>query len=248
MGLLGDADDRDRIERHASRCGPCAERLDEIRRLLQATAETPVPEPDVDFERRIWRRQRRYLAERAVAAPSPPVAEDNGGVVVGFWSPGRLALVGALAASLVVAFVAGLYTPPPGMEIVPRGSADSGRADRVLLVAVGGHLESARMVLIELANADGAVGSAHSARAEQLLGDNRLYRQTATLNGQAALAGLLDELERILLEVARSANSAPAPQLDWLRQRIEARDLLFRASVFEGQARGAIDNAPAEGI
>ncbi len=240
MGLLGEAAERDRAARHVAECTPCREQLEEIRASLDATSQTPVPEPDAGFEQRIWRHQRSHLND--VLVTPPPTSESTGGLVTALWSARRLALGGALAASLVLAFVAGLYTPPPGMDIVPRGSAAGGNADRLLLVAVGGHLESARVVLIELAN-DETMGGTHSTRAEHLLGDNRLYRQTATLNGQTALAEVLEELERVLLEVARSPRS-PAEDLEWLRDRIEARDLLFRVSVIERQARKAFDKAP----
>ncbi len=243
MGLLGEAAERDRAARHVAACTPCREQLEEIQASLEAIGDMPVPEPDAGFEQRIWRHQRRHLND--VLATPPPASESIGGLGTALWSTRRLALAGALAASLVLAFVAGLYTPPPGMDIVPRGSAAGGNAERLLLVAVGGHLESARMVLIELANDE--ISGTHSTRAEHLLGDNRLYRQTAALNGQTVLAEVLEELERVLLEVARSPSSLPGQDLEWLRDRIEARDLLFRVSVIEGQARRAFDNAPTGG-
>ena len=46
--------------------------------------------------------------------------------------------------------------------------------------------------------------SAERRRAEDLLEENRLYRQTALKEGDAALANVLDELERVLLDVAHS--------------------------------------------
>jgi len=41
-------------------------------------------------------------------------------------------------------------------------------------------------------------------RAEDLLQENRLYRQTALQEGDTGLASVLDELERVLLDVAHS--------------------------------------------
>ena len=61
-------------------------------------------------------------------------------------------------------------------------AADSQVRERVLLVAVGDHLERSQMVLIELANAGAHTGvdiSYEQKAAEDLLESNRLYRQTA---------------------------------------------------------------------
>ena len=139
-----------------------------------------------------------------------------------------------------------MHSSPPGTEIVPADEAPS--RDRILFVAMGDHLQSARMVLVELVNAedgDEVDISAQQARAEALLVDNRLYRQTAQLAGQTAVADVLTDLERVLLEVARTSGQVPAEELDWLRERIAAGDLLFKVNVIEGQARAAL--TPADG-
>jgi len=191
-----------------------------------ATAsELNVPEPDAGFEARIWDRQQRYLRQAAQA----PAVEPKLAPVIPFWTLRRMAGVGAVAAMLLVAFMVGLYSAPPGTEIVPQGNAPSG--DRILFVAVGDHLESARMVLVELVNAEDAETvdiSAQQQRAQTLLANNRLYRQTAQLNGQTAVADVLGDLERVLLEVARTSG------------------VLFKVSVIEGQARRAVtaDDGP----
>jgi hypothetical protein len=112
--------------------------------------------------------------------------------------------------------------------------------ERILLVAVGQHLERSRMVLVELSNAPGQ--GATDIRGEQewatsLVAENRLYRQAASRSGDAAVASLLDELERVLLEVAHGPSVLSARQLEDLRLRIEERGLLFKVKVVEGQVR-----------
>jgi len=236
MHVLGDSECGEQISGHLVDCAQCRAQAAAIERLLAATSTLQVPAPDVGFEGRIWERQQRQLRSRRQTLGE----QTQGATVIPFWTRQRLVTVGAMAAMLLVAFMAGLYSAPPGSEIVPREGASSG--DRILFVAVGEHLESARMVLVELVNAEDAERvdiSAQQRRAQTLLADNRLYRQTAQLNGQAAVADVLEELERVLLEVARTSGEVPAEELGWLRERIASRDLLFKVSVIEGQTRRA---------
>ena len=61
-------------------------------------------------------------------------------------------------------------------------------------------------MLIELANAN-ARGpldiSSEQERAQELISETRLYRQTAAATGNTSVTGILDELERLLLDIAR---------------------------------------------
>jgi hypothetical protein len=118
-------------------------------------------------------------------------------------------------------------------------AADTGKVrERVLIMAVGEHLGRSEMILVELANAEpqSAKGkqvniSSEQRRAEDLLEENRLYRQTAMEQGDAAVAGVLDELERVLLDVAHSPQHVTPAQLQGIRQRIEAGGILFKVRV-----------------
>ncbi len=240
MSIMGEPDDDRSIAEHLRTCDECRARRAELDEVLQAAVEglEDSPAPDANFESRIWARQRAALLDAGVletAMPEPGGA-DRRFAAFSVW---RLGLqLGAVAALLVVAFLVGLYNAPPGTEIVPEGSAGAG--DRVLFVAVGDHLASSRMVLVELANAsaEGTVDiSSQQRRAQALLADNRLYRQTARLNGEVAVADLLDDLERILLEVARTSGEVPGEELEWLRDRIAERDLIFKVNVIEAQTR-----------
>ena len=46
----------------------------------------------------------------------------------------------------------------------------------------------------------------------------RLYRQTARTTGDSAVASVLDDLERVLIEIAHSPSEVSSEQLDDLRQ------------------------------
>jgi hypothetical protein len=113
--------------------------------------------------------------------------------------------------------------------------------ERILLVDLGEHLDRSQMVLVELVSADDSSGtvdiSLEQSRAEQLVSANRLYRQTALSTGDAAMASVLDELERVLVEIAASPSTVSQEDLDSVRRRIESKELLFKVRVVSSQVR-----------
>jgi hypothetical protein len=96
------------------------------------------------------------------------------------------------------------------------------------------------MVLVELAHAqtrDELDISAERQRADDLVASNRLYRQTAMQMGQANVADVLDELERVLVEVARGPSRVSVRQLANIQQRIESQGILFKVKVIGSEIR-----------
>src|SRR6202030_461550 len=149
-------------------------------------------------------------------------------------------------------FIAGRISKPnaPGTPV----TVDQTKVrERSLVMAVGEHLGRSEMVLVELANSGPQSAgqmvniSGEQRRAEDLLEENRLYRQTALEQGDSALAGVLDELERVLLDVAHSPQQVTPVQLEGIRQRMEAQGILFKVRVVgkELQERGESGNTPA---
>ena len=128
--------------------------------------------------------------------------------------------------------------------------------ERVLVVAVGEHLGHSERMLIELSNEapndpkqKQVDISAEQRRAEDLLQENRLYRQTALQEGDAGLASVLDELERVLLDVAHSPGEVTPAQLETIRKKIQARGILFKVRVVSKelqQRQEATKPAPAQ--
>jgi len=79
--------------------------------------------------------------------------------------------------------------------------------------------------------------SAEQQRAQDLVEANRLYRQTATRTGDSTLVDVLDELERVLVEIAHSPAQLSSAQLNEIQQRIEARGILFKVRVIGSDVR-----------
>jgi hypothetical protein len=113
-------------------------------------------------------------------------------------------------------------------------AADQQAGERVLLVAVGDFLERSQVMLIELnhTNPSGKVDiSAEQERAADLVGENRLYRQTAIRTGNIAMAGVLDELERVLVDISHEPAQMSSADLESLQKRLDKAGILFKIRV-----------------
>jgi hypothetical protein len=104
----------------------------------------------------------------------------------------------------------------------------------VILVAVGNHLERSQMLLVEIMNSDATDTEGFSAeqrQARDLLDANHLYRMSAQRTGDPQVERLLDELGRVLTEIADSPAGLSAPELQQIRGRIQSEGLLFKVRV-----------------
>ncbi len=227
----GEARNAAAIRRRLDTSPAAAERYAELCRTLELVDAQPVPEPFDDYGERVWRRLEPRLEESSVGDRardwlSRLIAPSLGARI----APSRLAAGATVAALVVIAFLAGRSWSPVAPAVGEPLSA-AGR-ERILLVSVGEHLERSEMLLIELANAPGddANLAGELRRAEELLPFNRLYRQAARRSGQARIAEVLDDLERLLLDLAHSGELSPADQGE-LRQRIDSGGILFRVQV-----------------
>jgi hypothetical protein len=246
----GEVFQREAIAGHMADCAECRAELDRIDAVLAALSAMPVPDPGDDYGQRVWQQIAPRLHEEKthwwgffLVAPK----------AVNWMEPRRWVAVGAIAGLVIAAFLAGRLTRRGGPE--PIATDASQVRERVLIMAVGEHLGRSEMVLVELANAQPRSASqkqvnisSEQRRAENLLEENRLYRQTALKEGDTALANVLDELERVLLDVAHSPQEVTPAQLKGIRQRIEARGILFKVRVVgsELQRRGESNkSAPA---
>jgi anti-sigma factor RsiW len=244
----GEAAVRQNLGAHVEDCPECRAELERIDAVLAALNSIPVPEPGEDYGRRVWQQISPRLPEkRAHWWDFLRVDAANR-----WFAPQRWVAAGAIAALVLAAFIAGRISRPSS-HATPAVADNTQVRERVLVMAVGEHLGRSEMILVELANAAPATAgqkqvsiAGEQRRAEDLLEENRLYRQTALEQGDAALAGVLDELERVLLDVAHSPQEVSNAQLETIRQRIESRGILFKVRVVgkELQQRGQTGMAP----
>ena len=224
----GEADDQGALETHLADCAACRADLGRVRVALEAVRPEEPPDRGADYGARVWERLQTRLA----------LSGTGGGRWPG-WArgsaPRRLLFTGALAASLLLAFLLGRHSPRPGAE----GTSGPVR-ERILLVAVGDHLERSQVMLLELLNADPKAPldvRAERRSAEDLLPANRLYRQAAVRTGEPGVARVLEELERVLVEVANGPPELGPEETLALRRRIESQGVLFKVRVIGSQIR-----------
>lgn len=218
------------VESHLAECPICAAEFAQIRATLSAI-DYPVPERGSDYEAQLW----STLKPRLDVAESPKPS-----VWHALLEPRKWAIAGTLAILVLTAFLAGRYLPrhqPPG-PVAKRETPKTG--DRVLMVAVGDHLDRTEMILVELANtpAEGEVDiSAERDLAESLVNENRLYRQTAQRDKDPEIANVLDQVERVLIDIAHHPDSVSGKELEQLQQRIQSQGVLFKVRVIESRVK-----------
>jgi hypothetical protein len=224
------AAEQQRAAAHLADCAACRQEFTRLQRVLGVLDESSVA-PDVPdaFEAAVWARlaptlrgERRHRFSRLVLAPAP------------------LALAAAVLVLVGAAFFAGRVSSPARNVPAPAGAAAEQVRERVLLVALGEHLDQSQMILIELVSAGAGGGidvSRERARAEHLLAANRLYRQTAATTGDTAMGDLLEELERVLVEFAAGPERLSSQDLEAVRRQIEGQGLLFKVRVVSSEVR-----------
>jgi hypothetical protein len=214
---------------HLKECAGCQANYDGLCRTLDAMSEMPVPERGESYGREVWQKIR------------PSVVASKRRRIPTTWYQW-----GAVAAMLAVAFFLGRVSQRPKET----SAALSGPVkERILMVAVGDHLDRSQMVLAELVNTQsrGELDiSGEQSRVEDLVSENRLYRQAAFKAGDSSVSNVLEDLERVLLEIAHSPSQLNSAELDELRQRIEAEGILFKirivgSTVRERQKTGIAD-------
>jgi hypothetical protein len=215
------------VEEHLAACESCRSEYRSLQRVLNTVESMPAPERTAEYGETVWRRVAPRLGE--------PAGRWKSWFALRNW-----AFAAAMAALVVLAFLAGRHgtMPAPATKSV----AGAHVRERILLVAVGDHLERSQMVLAELVNAGDAGRSGIDIRYEQqaareLVDSNRLYRLTAASTGDASTASLLDELERVLLDIANGPSDISSGQLDRLRERIKSQGILFKVRVYASQVQ-----------
>jgi hypothetical protein len=203
---------------HLALCPECRDQFERLREVLDPFKQYPIPERGPQYGAQVWAKLQAKLP------PERPARR-----LFRWWT-----LTPAFAALLVIAFIGG--------RLMERGEhpgiADKTR-ERVLLMSLSDHLEQSQIVLTNVANTSPGAADLNDERdrAHELLGANRLLRQTAARLGDFTDAALLDELERVLLAVANSPGRLTPGELQQTQHQIEQEGLLFRVRVTSVSSR-----------
>lgn len=210
---------------HVAGCAECRGALEQLKRELAVMSQLETPRREAGYEDLVWAR---------LTAAEPALARRRG------WWPrwGALrawALMGAMAALVMAAFLAGRYSQN---VTAPAASAGNGPEAQksVLAAALEGHLASSERILLDVVNSgvDDAGWDSQRVRADALVDANRLYRLTAGRQGQLALESVLEDLERVLIELAHAPEGA---QPAGLQDRITDQELVFKLRILQFRLR-----------
>jgi hypothetical protein len=228
--------ERDIVERHLVRCGVCRQSLEELAQIRAALATRPVVDapPAGDWSAFMSR------LEASIEASDPVSA-------VTFGSRPRLTrryaaylAMAALLALVTISVIVAARTRgvPPVTEIVDitPPPVTGGNNETAALTAISEHhFERSKLVVLGLvskdpAQASGADWAYERKLASTLLNDTRLYRMAAEEHGMTAVAGVMGDLEVVLLQASLS-DETDAATLAQIQRLIRKRDLLEKMNV-----------------
>jgi hypothetical protein len=186
-------------------------RFEALRRELAVLDAHEIPDPGADFGARTW---------QALAPRLAPPRKTRRAWLDGLLRP-RVSIAGlaALALVAILGFVLGQQSAAPV-------AID---AARLLEVRVSEHLGDAEVLLTQLANG-GPIGARESELAAALVVSNRIYRRAAEAAKRRALAELLTDLERPLIQLANAPELGVSVNESLLFQvRVQARQGQFES-------------------
>jgi hypothetical protein len=230
LHYYGDAEEAADIDRHLAVCVECRAEFARVQSTLQQIEPLEVPEPIAGFEEKTWLNLRDRLPEK------------GGFLRRLFGNQQKWALAGAMLMLLAGAFVAGRFWPREGQHVAQQPPAQV-NPQRVILVAVGDHLERSQMLLVEIMNADakGPINfSSEQAEARELLDSNHLYRVSSQQAGDPQVARLLDQLGRVLAEIANGPAEVSPQDLEQVRHTIQSEGLLFKVRVIGSEVNSKV--------
>ena len=257
-----DGDTRDARE-HLGACEECRVRMDQLNAVLN-NVDFPVPERGDDYGATVWHNLKGHLPEEVIRQPwwkmrstlrwaafAGMAALLFAAFLLGRFTQSpksQIAVQTPTQIQIPAPTVStpdeqvpeqqgstqrvSVKTPPAGAPLKPR--------DRILFVAVGDHLERSQMILVELMNANAGEPLDITTQREiagELVSQNRLYRQAAQRDKDQSLANLLEELERVLVDIAHEPSKLTGPELASVKQRIEAQGIVFKVRVVGSQIR-----------
>lgn len=227
---FGDSAEAETVAKHLDECAECAAEFKKLQSVLMAVNDETLPVPErPHYDEQIW------------AAVKPRLHQQTASSRSSWLRPQRLAFAGGMLALLIFAFLIGRVTKSPSPTPTP--GPEPNNTERLVRAEVGSHLERSQMMLVELSNAEAGKGgldiTEEQTRARDLLEANRLYRQSAKRAGDPAVAAVLDELERVLIEIANSPSDLSQQRLAELQQQIQDQGILFKVRVIGSKVRSS---------
>ena len=247
---LGPAE-RAGVESHLRSCAECHLALDELSTIRAALAARPLVDapPDGDWTGFMGRLAGECRRVRLAGEWSPPVAPVGRASRRAAYAPYlAMAALLTLVTSAIVYVARSAPRPTPSSSAAAQATTPAPIVPPAVVPAVAErstdaafaalseqHFERSKLVVLGLANKD-----PHHAReadwayerglATNLLSDTRLYRMAAEDRGMKALAGVMGDLELVLLQTSL-ADVPDAGALEQIQRLIHKRDLVTKMDV-----------------
>jgi len=208
-------------EMHLQACLHCAQAYEEFGKLLGAVRSPEPPARGSDYGAQVW---------HSIEGRLEPYQTKKKRIY--FHWP-QLAYAAALLVVVAGAFLAGRVWEQAHRKPALASNPQQAK-ERVVLFVLDNHLDRSERLLVQL-NHVGAeeekVDLPLRSEAQQLLTDNRLYRQSIAQTNDPLLTAALDHLERVLLEVANSPNELNSADIARIQQEMNTQGLLFQIRV-----------------
>jgi hypothetical protein len=207
---------------HLKACRECAAEYAKFKRSVDAIKSEEIPQRGPDYGDFVWQALRPQLI--------PYEKKTAGWQGWNWWKTATAAA--ACLALMTAAFIGGRFwehRTSTGSDL----AANVQPQQRVVVVVLTDHLDRTERLLVQLNHADSGdeVENAQlQTEARELLASNRLYRVSANKEGDPALAGALDRLERVLAEVANDPHLTAA-DLERVRKDMNTSGILFEVRV-----------------
>ena len=216
---------------HVESCAECRALDRELRAVLAFVDSEPMPPAPPGFEREMWTRLEPVVSGLSRTNEIGRKAADT---TWSFEFP-RWALAASVAALAVGAFALGrVWDTPTTTPKVAESIGTRELSERMLRSEVEEHLERSQRVLVELVNGDDSAPvllASDRERAADLVAAGRLYRRSAEQMGDRDTRDLLEDVERVLVEIANGPDVESSNGLSEVRARITDQDLIFRLRV-----------------
>jgi len=228
--------EREAVESHLLSCRHCRTVLAELGVIRQALAQRPVVSapPSGDWSAFMSRLDASIASERGHAGSllkfaRPPSHPSWVSYVA------MAALLALVTLSVAIAIRSRAVPASPAVGPVVDRTPATGPTDMAAFRALSEeHFERSKLVVLGLTTKDPQQGTVNwtyeRELATSLLNDTRLYRLAAEDRGLTSLAGVMRDLELVLLQTSLTDDKDPA-SLPQLQRLIQKRDLLEKMDV-----------------
>jgi hypothetical protein len=223
-------------EIHLEGCKQCAQAYAEFGKLLASLPAPDVPLRGSEYGAQVWQSIRGSLQTYGSKRKRP------------FLHWPQLVYAAACLLFVAGAFWAGrMWEHAHSKPVVVRSEQQT--KERVVLFVLDNHLDRSERLLVQLNHASDReyVDFPLRAEAQQLLSDNRLYRQSAAEANDPLLNAALDHLERVLLEVADSGKELSSKDIENIQKEMNTQGLLFQIRVLRARVSEQTTHAQALG-